>query len=70
MNLDFILGSAGQVEFLFSIARSVSLKNRKSSTPYLFESLLFLKVNRQYWDIKTVIQTMSTIRSSSQDEFI
>ncbi len=45
----FILGSAAEVERLWSVAKNVLKDNRKSMTPLLFEALLFLKVNNSYW---------------------
>jgi len=63
MNLDFILGSTSEVERLFSVAGNILTTGRRSLTPMMFESLLFLKVNRDYWDESNVAAAMSAVRS-------
>ncbi len=47
-NVDFILGSTGQIERQFSKSRAVGSKDRQSYTSYLCESLVLLKINREY----------------------
>ena len=53
-NVDFICGSAAEVERLWSLAKNVLTNSRSRLTPVLFETLLFLKVNEGYWDIHSV----------------
>lgn len=64
MNSQFILGSSAEIERLFSIAGGILADNRQGLTPLLFESLLFLKVNRKYWDMRTVITAMGNSQST------
>ena len=54
INCDFILGSAAEIERIWSISKNILNNSRKSMTPLLFESLLFLKLNKNYWDQKLV----------------
>ena len=49
-NVDFICGSAAEVERLWSICRYILTNTRSRMTPSLFEALVFLKVNNEYWD--------------------
>lgn len=62
-NCDFILGSAAEVERLWSISKHILCDNRKTLTPILFEALLFLKVNKSYWNLELVAKAMSCARS-------
>ena len=54
INCDFILGSTAEIERLWSVAKNIMRDNRKHMEPILFEALIFLKVNRSYWDISSV----------------
>jgi len=62
INLDFILGSTALIERLFSTAGHISSDDRQRLTPYLLEPILFLKVNRSYWDLNTKVAAMSSLR--------
>jgi hypothetical protein len=53
-NLTYIPPTSNIVERLFSSCRLVLTDYRKSMTPYTFECIMFLKVNRNYWDINLV----------------
>ncbi len=64
VNCDFILGSAAEVERLWSVAKNILKDNRKSMTPLLFEALLFLKVNNSYWGLELVCEAVKTARSA------
>ena len=57
-NCSFILGLAAEVERLWSIAEHVNTQNRKSRTPILLESSVFLLVNEKYWDLQLVSSAM------------
>lgn len=50
----FILGSVATIERLWSIAGNVLMNHRKEMTPIVFEALLFLRTNKQYWNEHTV----------------
>lgn len=54
VNLKWVPPTSNIVERLFSSARQVLTDYRKSMTPYTFECIMFLKVNRKYWDIDLV----------------
>ena len=53
-NIDFICGCAAEVERLWSICKYILTNVRSRLTPNLFEALVFLKVNHEYWDARSV----------------
>ena len=53
-NCDFILRSAAEVERLWSVADHYLDGARNNATPVLFESLIFSRVNGEYWDEKLI----------------
>lgn len=70
MNLNFILGSSAEIERLFSIAGRILADQRRNMTPMLFEALVFLKVNRGYWDFRTVLSAMGNSNSSKVSDIV
>ena len=50
MPCDFIRGSVPDIERLFSKAGYILTTYRREMTHIVFESLLFLNINRSYWD--------------------
>ena len=54
LNLNFVPPTSNVVERLFSNARLVLTDYRKSMTPYTFECVMFLKINRNFWDLDLV----------------
>jgi hypothetical protein len=68
VNCNFIYGSAAKVEWLWSIAKTILSSNRASMSPLVFESLLFLRVNRRFWDIKTVTEAYANARSNAKSD--
>ena len=66
-NADFICGSAAEVERLWSIAKNVLTNNRSRLTPAMFETLLFLKTNDEYWDIQSVQEAYTRARNNTQN---
>lgn len=58
MDVNFIPATSCTVERLFSLARWVLTVLRKRMSPILFEAILFLKINRRLWDIKSVAAAM------------
>jgi predicted HAD superfamily phosphohydrolase YqeG len=62
MNVDFILASAAEVEWLWSIATDIMQANRRGMNPILLEALLFLKTNRRFWDQETVRAAMTEVK--------
>ena len=65
VNCGFILGTVAEVERLWSIGGNVYRDNRMRMSPILFESVLFLKVNKSYWDLGLVSEAMKSTRSES-----
>lgn len=57
-NLAYIPPTSNIVERLFSSCRLVLTDYRKSMTPYTFECVMFLKVNRSYWDMNLVAKVV------------
>ena len=53
-SLTFVPPTSNVVERLFSNARLVLTDYRKSMSPYTFECVMFLKINRHYWDLDLV----------------
>ena len=53
-NVNYICGSAAEVERLWQIVKHVLSNSRSRTTPNLFQALVFLKVNREYWDCRSV----------------
>jgi hypothetical protein len=54
IDLSFIPPTSNIVERLFSAARRVLTDYRKSMSPYTFECVMFLKMNRKLWDASLV----------------
>ena len=63
MNCDFVLGSTAEIERLWSVAKNIMSGKRTSMNPLLLESLLFLKQNKDYWDLLLVSAAMNSARS-------
>ena len=53
-NLEMIPGTSVICERHFSLAKHILTDTRKRTTPLLFEALLTLKVNRNWWDVYSV----------------
>ena len=66
--LNYIGGSAVEVERLWSEAKFVLTAHRAKMSPIVFEALIFLKFNQQYWDIFTVQRAYSTVIKESRAE--
>ena len=66
MNVDFIFGSAAEVERLWLIAKYILSNTRSRMTPHLFQALIFLKVNHEYWDCHSVQQAYTEARKQEQ----
>jgi hypothetical protein len=54
LDSDWVPATSNDCERLFSSAKLVYQDLRKSLTPRNLEILLFLKMNRKYWDIEDV----------------
>lgn len=67
-NCHFILGSAAEVERLWSICNYILTDHRKSLTAVLFESLVFLKVNVKFWDLNLVCEAMRSVPDDDAED--
>eukprot|EP00171_Calliarthron_tuberculosum_P023569 IDg23569t1 len=66
-NCGFIVGSAAEVERLWSVAKFILSDYRMATTPELFESLIFLKINAKFWDVRLVSEAVRAIRVPSEE---
>lgn len=64
----FICGSVCEVERLWSVCKALLGVNRMSVTPIIFEALIFLKVNTEYWDQLMVCEAMCMTRTKRTSE--
>lgn len=64
----FKLGSAAEAERVRSVAKYILPDNRKLMEPLVFEALVFLKINRSYWDIKCVQTAMAESKSTEETD--
>ena len=64
INCDFILGSSAEIERVWSISKYILTDHRKSMEPIIFEALVFLKVNRTYWDRRSVQAALARAKRS------
>lgn len=64
----FILGSAAEVERLWSRAKHVYTDSRSCLYPITFEAILFLKTNHDLWDIADVREAMEMAFEERKDD--
>ena len=69
-NCDFICGSVAEVERLWSVAKKVLTNNRSCLTTVMFETLIFLKINEDYWDLQSVQTSHSMARKPKRTKEI
>jgi hypothetical protein len=69
INCDFILGSAAEVERLWSIAGQVFPKNRANMHPIQVEALLFLRINKRFWDKLEVVEAMKRAKQEASEKY-
>ena len=68
INVDYICGSAAEVERLWSLCKYILTNTRSRMTPNLFEALVFLKVNHDHWDASSVQLAYTHATKDSQSE--
>jgi hypothetical protein len=61
-NPNFIVGSAAEVERLWSMAGLIMTDKRYSTTPMNFEAICFLKFNRKWWDMSTIARSVRAVQ--------
>ncbi len=66
--LDHVIGSAAEVERLWSMARYTLTTTRSIMSPIIFEAILFLRMNRVLWDERTVMEALAAVRADQKDE--
>ena len=64
INCEFIVGSVAEVERLWSKARALLRGDDRPLTLITFEAILFLRQNESFWDLTSVIEAMSEMRSN------
>ena len=64
---DFILGSSAEAERLFSFTNFVLAEHRQRMIPELFEAIVFLKANADYWGAEAVSITLTNISRHQED---
>jgi hypothetical protein len=63
INCDNIFGSSAEVERLWSVASYILTTQRQSMTPQLFEAIIFLKTNHEFWDLGMVVDAVQQART-------
>ncbi len=66
--LDRVIGSAAEVEHLWSMARYTLTTTRSIMPPIVFEAILFLRMNRVLWDERTVMEALAAVRADQKNE--
>ena len=61
INCDFIQGSTAEIERVWSVSKHIMKHTRKSMEPLMFEAILFLKFNREYWNQESVQAAMKIV---------
>jgi hypothetical protein len=56
-------GSAAEIERVWSQGELILRKARRGMTPLLFETLLFLKFNKRFWDLALVSKAVKMIKA-------
>lgn len=63
---DHVIGSAAEVERLWSIARYILTDQRSKLAPILLEAILFLRFHRNLWDELTVMEARDAVRTTEK----
>jgi hypothetical protein len=58
---DHVIGSAAEVERLWSIARYIFTTTHSTLSPIIFEALLFPRANGTLWDVRTVQRALLAV---------
>lgn len=60
IDCSFLVATSNTVERLFSQCKYVLTDQRKSMPPIIFEAIIFLKMNRDFWDVAMLASAMKT----------
>jgi hypothetical protein len=61
-----ICGSAAEVERVWSMAGKILTNERSSTSPLLFECIMYLKYNRDLWGLKDVVEANKRRKNNSK----
>ena len=61
-----VLATGCEPESVWSVGSCILTKNRSSTSPLIFESILYLKYNRDLWDLSKIIE--ANLRRKSHTE--
>lgn len=64
--LDHVIGSAAEVERLWSEARWILTDNRSKTAPILVEAILFLRYHRGLWDENSVMEARHAVKEAAR----
>ena len=65
--LDHVIGSVVEVECLWLIAKHILTRNTRSQmAPIMFETILFLRFNRDLWNEFTVVDALNAVRGETK----
>ena len=71
--MSYIIGSVAKCERAWSIAGLIRTPLRQSHSPIVFEAILFLNQNSQYWSMEDVAAALSSVsddhREARSDKF-
>ena len=67
VDCSFIIGSAAEIEQVWSFAEYILNNFRTRMSPMLLEALLFLKVNYDFWDLSLVAKAIKEVDQDSQN---
>jgi hypothetical protein len=65
---DFILGSAAEIERVWSSAEKILTPARLSTHPIQLEVILFLKYSKKYWNKSTIVQAIKLLKEEDSNE--
>ena len=65
---DHVMGTAAEVERMWSVARYVLTTQRARMSPIMFETILYLKFNRELWDERTVQRAHNKVIMDKRNE--
>ena len=64
----FLVATSNTVERLFSAARWIMMDLWRQMSPIMFEAMLYLKTNHEFWDIQMLAEAMKDDPSSGATE--
>ena len=70
VNLNFVLGSAAEVERIWSMAKYILVQQRRKMSPKVFECLICLKYNREFWDEAMVVTAYRNAKAKKRSDHV